>query len=56
MTISFETAFNKFPELLGKCVVVKEVVNTETRTRSLSRVRRTNSFLGGTNANKSLKD
>lgn len=56
MTITFETAFNEFPELLSKGVVVEEVVNTETRTRSLSRVRRTNPLLGGTNANQLLRN
>ena len=32
MTVTLETAFNKFPKFGGKGVVVKEVVDTETRT------------------------
>jgi len=30
MTVTFETTLNKFPELLGKGVMVEEVVDTET--------------------------
>jgi hypothetical protein len=30
MTVALETALNKFPELLGKGLVVEEVVDTKT--------------------------
>lgn len=50
VTISFETTFNNLAEFLSEGFVIEEVVYSKTRSRSLGRVSRTNTFLGGTNA------
>ena len=50
VTISLETTFNNLTEFLSEGFVIEEVVYSKTRSRSLGRVSRTNTFLGGTNA------
>ncbi len=49
ITIALESAFNELPKL-GREGFVEEVVDAQARSRSLSRVSRTNSPLGGADA------
>ena len=48
--VALESALDKLAELLGEGLVVEEVVNTQTRARSLRGVRRTDTSLRGSNA------
>lgn len=50
VSVSFETTFDDFAELLSESFVVEKMVDSKTGTRSLGRISGTNTFLGGTNA------
>jgi hypothetical protein len=47
VSVTLEATLDQGAELLGELLLVKEVVNTETRTRSLRRVSWSDTALGG---------
>jgi hypothetical protein len=48
MPISFESPLDYLPELVGE-IIVEQMVDTETGTRGLGRIRWTDPFLGCAN-------
>lgn len=50
MAIAFKAALYNFAEFFGECIVIKQVVYTETGARCFARIRWANSLLGGPDA------
>lgn len=56
VTIALVTPLHQLAELLCKRIMIKQVMDSKARSRSLSRVGRTDTFSGGPNAASDVND
>lgn len=56
MPVPFETAIDKIPELLGKILMIKKMMDTQAGSRGFGRVRWADAFLRRPDTEKSVRD